>query len=80
MTGCVDEADGHYILVEPVKRAKIADLEAAGFPPEGFAKHLGNKVAVFGRISNPESGSPPLVKVQRIETVAEGCAEPQELK
>jgi hypothetical protein len=72
LTGCVDEKDGHYILVDDQGLNPIADLEADGFPTEGFAKHMGHKVTVRG-MSN--SGSTrPTFKVRSVETVSETCA------
>jgi hypothetical protein len=74
MTGCVDEADGHYILINDRTRAPIANLEAEGFPVEGFAKHLGHKVTVRGTV-NP-AGDRPLFRVRSIDTISDTC-EPQ---
>jgi hypothetical protein len=72
LTGCVDEKDGHYILVDDQGLNPMADLEADGFPTEGFAKHMGHKVTVRGT-SNPET-TRPRFKVRSIETVSETCA------
>jgi hypothetical protein len=72
LTGCVDEREGHYILVDDRNLSPVADLEADGFPTEGFAKHVGHKVTVRGTSS---SGSTrPLFKVRSIETLSETCA------
>jgi hypothetical protein len=72
LTGCVDERDGRYILTDDRELAPIANLEADGFPQEGFAKHLGHKVTVRGT-SNP--GDPmPTFKVRSITPVSETCA------
>ena len=72
LTGCVDERDGHYILLDDRNLDPVADLEADGFPAEGFAKHVGHKVTVRGTSS---SGSTrPVFKVRSIETVSETCA------
>jgi hypothetical protein len=72
LTGCVDEKDGHYVLVDDRNLDPVADLEADGFPTEGFAKHVGHKVTIRG-ISNP-GGTRPVFKVRSIETVSETCA------
>ena len=72
LTGCVDEKEGHYILVDDRNLSPVADLEADGFPTEGFAKHVGHKVTVRGT-SSPGS-TRPLFKVRRIETLSENCA------
>jgi len=72
LTGCVDQQDGHYILVDDRNLSPVADLQAEGFPTEGFAKHMGQKVTVRGISS---SGSTrPVFKVRSIETVSETCA------
>jgi hypothetical protein len=75
LTGCIDEDSGHYILVDDRELKPIADLEADGFPEEGFAKHLGQKVIVRG-ISSP-GDKRPRMKVRSIETTNETCAPQQ---
>jgi hypothetical protein len=77
LTGCVDEHDGRYVLVDDRALQPIADLEADGFPTEGFAKHMGHKVTVRGTSSS--GGTRPIIKVRSIETVSDTCA-PQELQ
>lgn len=72
MTGCVDEQEGHYVLIDERGRNPIADLEADGFPVEGFAKHVGHKVIVRG-MSNA-GDKLPRFKVRTVETVSETCA------
>ena len=72
LSGCVDEKAGHYIMVDDRNLNPVADLEADGFPTEGFAKHVGHKVTVRGTSS---SGSTrPVFKVRSIETLSESCA------
>jgi hypothetical protein len=75
MTGCIDEDNGRYVLVDDKDLKPIADLEADGFPTEGFAKHVGHKVTVRG--SSTPASSRPLFKVRSIETVSETCAPQQ---
>ncbi len=77
LTGCIDEQDGRYVLLNDRTRATVADLEPEGFPVEAFAKHLGHKVTVRGT-SNPAADR-PLFRVRSIETVSDTC-EPQALK
>jgi len=77
LTGCVDEHDGHYVMISDRTRDPIANLEADGFETEGFAKHVGHKVIVRGT-SNP-GGTLPVFRVRSIETVSETC-EPQPAK
>jgi hypothetical protein len=72
LTGCVDEQDGHWVLVNDQTMAVIANLAADGFPTEAFAKHVGHKVTVRGTASS--GGSRPLFKVRTIETISETCS------
>jgi len=72
LTGCVDEQDGQWVLVNDKTMAVIANLAADGFPAEGFAKHVGHKVTVRGTVSS--GGSRPIFKVRTIETISETCA------
>ena len=75
MTGCVDEQDGSYVLLDGKMERKLADLEAVGASNEAFfAKHLGHTVTVKGRKSaEPEAR----FKVSSIEDIASVCAPPQ---
>jgi hypothetical protein len=76
LTGCVDERDGSYVLTDDRELKPVANLQAEGFPQEGFAKHLGHKVTVRGT-STP--GDPiPTFKVRSITTVSESCAPKQQ--
>ena len=72
LSGCIDQQEGHYVLVDDRNLSPVADLEADGFETEGFAKHMGHKVTVRGTTS---SGSTrPVFKVRSIETLSETCA------
>jgi len=72
LTGCVDQQDGQFVLVDDHDMKVVAHLDAEGFPVEGFAKHVGQKVTVRG-VSNPGAAR-PVFKVRTIETVSETCA------
>ena len=72
LSGCVDEKEGHYILVDDRSLNPVADLEADGFPTEGFAKHMGHKVTVRG--TSTSGSTRPVFKVRSIETISETCA------
>jgi len=76
LTGCVDEQNGKYLMIDERTRDPIADLAAEGFETEGFAKHVGQKVTVRG-ISSPGE-SRPLFRVRSIETISDSC-EPHSL-
>ncbi len=71
LTGCVDEKEGHYVLVDDRNLSPIAKLEAEGFPTESFAKHLGHKVTVRG--TSNSAGAAPTFRVRSIETVSDVC-------
>ena len=72
LTGCVDQQEGQYVLVDDHDLKVVANLDAEGFPIEGFAKHVGQKVTVRGT-QNPGDAR-PVFKVRTIETVSETCA------
>jgi hypothetical protein len=72
LTGCIDEQEGLWVLVNDQTMAVIANLAADGFPTEGFAKHMGHKVTVRGTTNSGDSR--PLFKVRSIETIRETCA------
>jgi len=75
MTGCLDEQQGRYVLVDDRMLKRIADLQAESFPTEGFAKFVGHKVTVRGTIS--ADGTVPLIKVRAIENVSDTCTPQQ---
>jgi len=72
LSGCIDQQEGRYVLIDDRTMNPVADLDADGFPTEGFAKHMGHKVTLRG-ISNPGS-TRPAFKVRSIETISESCA------
>ena len=72
LKGCVDEQEGRYVLVSADTLVILANLEADGFPTEGFAKHLGHKVTVRG--TSTPNGNHPVFKVRSVETVSDTCA------
>jgi hypothetical protein len=75
MTGCLDERPGPvYVLRAEGSLQKLADLEPDAFPVEGFAKYLGQKVSVKGRLEHPNDNT--VLRVRSIERVAEHCSEP----
>jgi len=71
MTGCIDEQEGQYVLIDDRTRGTIASLEAEGFEKEVFAKHVGHKVTVRGT-SIPGSALPTF-RVRSIETISDTC-------
>jgi hypothetical protein len=72
LSGCVDQQEGQFVLVDDHDLKLVTALEAEGFPTEGFAKHVGQKVIVRG--TNNPGGTRPAFKVRSIEKVSETCA------
>jgi hypothetical protein len=72
LTGCIDQQDERFVLVDERNMKPIANLEADGFPTEGFAKHVGHKVTVRG--TSKADGEQRLFKVRGIEAISETCA------
>ena len=72
LSGCVDQQDGQYVLINEESRSPIANLEADGFPTEGFAKHVGQKVNVRGTSVAGGAGR-PVFKVRTVEKVSDTC-------
>jgi len=72
LTGCIDEQDGQYVLIHDRTRDLIANLEAEGFPVEGFARHLGHKVTVRGTASS-NGAKGPVFKVRAVDAVSDSC-------
>jgi len=72
LTGCVDEQDGRYVLLDDHMLKKVVDLEAANAGSEDFfAKHLGHKVTVKGSRNSETEG---VLKVSSIEDIAPVCS------
>lgn len=72
LTGCVDQRPGGYILIEPVERKEIAELQPVAFEKEGLAKHLGHKVSVRGKLER--DGERAIMKVQSVQHISETCS------
>jgi hypothetical protein len=70
LTGCLDEQNGKWVLVNDQTMAVLANLAADGFPTEGFAKYMGHKVNVRGTVSSDASST---FKVREIKTISETC-------
>ena len=72
LTGCVDEQDGNYVLLDDRMLNKLANLESAIARNEDvFAKYVGHKVTVKGNKSSEPEGK---FKVASIEDIAAVCA------
>jgi hypothetical protein len=76
LTGCVDQVDGEFVLIQELNRSLIAHLEAEGFPAEGFAKHVGHKVTVRGT-SSSSGAERPVFKVRSVQEISDACGPQQ---
>jgi len=73
LTGCVDERDGQYILSNDRNLQPVARLRpAAGSPEDNFARHVGDKVTMPGRLSRQDPV--PVMVVESLATVTQACA------
>ncbi len=73
MTGCVDERDGEYVLTSDTDLRPTARLRpAAGSPEDNFARHMGEKVTVTGRLSEVKPLA--VLTVESLKTVSRTCA------
>jgi hypothetical protein len=73
LTGCIDEQDGHYVLLDD-QMLKITGLQSSDSDQEVFAKHLGRKVQVTGTKSSGQDG---VFRVTGIQRVAGSCGPPK---
>jgi len=73
LTGCIDERDGEYVLTNDRDLQPTARLRpAAGSAEDNFARHMGEKVTVQGKLTE---GQPlPVLTVDSVKTVSQTCA------
>jgi hypothetical protein len=73
LTGCVDERDGQYVLTNDTNLQTVARLQPeAGSPDDNFARYMGHKVTLRGKLSR--EGTPPVMMVQSVVPVSDMCA------
>ena len=72
LTGCLDEdEDSQYVLRGDKDLQLLARLEPDGFAVQSFAKYLGHKITVTGRVATDSGKS--VMKVKKIQDVAKTC-------
>jgi hypothetical protein len=72
LTGCVDERNGQYVLAKDTNMGVIARLQpTAGSPDDNFARYVGNKVTVRGKLSQDDT--PPIMSVEGLTRVSQAC-------
>jgi hypothetical protein len=73
LTGCVDERDGQYVLTNDTNLQTVARLQPeAGSADDNFARHMGHKVTVRGKLSREDT--PPVMTVKSVAPVSDTCA------
>jgi len=73
LTGCIDERQGQYVLTNDVNLQVISRLQpAAGSAEDNFARYLGHKVTVRGKLSR--ESSPPTMTVENLASISDSCA------
>jgi hypothetical protein len=68
--GCLDQRGETYVLTGDRELRRIVTLQGDGFSDDNFARYLGHKVKVQGRLSEPGSS---VFKVREITTISETC-------
>lgn len=76
LTGCLDEQPGpQYVLRGLNELRPVAKLEPDGFAVQAFAKYLGRKVSVKGRLTS--DSDPAVMRVRTIKALSGPCALPE---
>jgi len=70
LTGCVDEQDGQYVLLDE-QLGRITKLKSEGSDNDTFARYVGTRVQITGTRPSTQNG---LFKVVSIKQVADSCA------
>ncbi len=76
LTGCLDQSESDYVLRDERTLEEIALLEPAGFPKEGFAKYVGQKVRLTGTKASAARGT--VLRVRKVDVISQTCTPDQE--
>jgi hypothetical protein len=68
--GCLDQRGETYVLTGDRELRRIVTLHGDGFSDDNFARYLGHKVKVQGRLAEPGSS---VFNVRDIVTISETC-------
>jgi hypothetical protein len=71
LTGCLDQRGESYVLTGDRELRRIVTLEGDGFSNDNFARYLGHKVKLQGRLASREDNA--AFRVREIATVSETC-------
>lgn len=70
LTGILDEEAGaQYVIREENELNLLARLKPVGFANENFARYVGQKVSVTGKLDR--SSTPPVMHVEKIRKASE---------
>jgi hypothetical protein len=75
ISGCLDEKSDYYVIRSERMLRELAKLEPVGFEKQLFARFVGHKVSITGKLV--ASTDPPTLRVKsysNIKDVAETCA------
>jgi|SRR6476646_7981797 hypothetical protein len=67
MTGCVDEKEALYVLRSDDMLKELAILEAIGFEKTNFARFVGHKVSITGKLVT--TTDPPTMQVSNFDNI-----------
>ena len=67
MTGCVDEKTDVYVLRSDDMLKELATLEAIGFEKTNFARFVGHKVSITGKLVT--TTDPPTMQVSNFDNI-----------
>jgi hypothetical protein len=70
VVGCLDQRGESYVLSGDRELRRIVTLEGDGFSNDNFARYLGHKVRVRGRLSAAGSS---VFRAREIVTLSETC-------
>lgn len=70
LTGCLDQDEDRFVLRGLVELRKIVTLSPLGFDKDAFAKYVGQKVEVEGRM---KPGEDAVFEVKAVKKVADVC-------
>ena len=69
LVGCLDQDADKFVIREEREMKKVATLEPVGFDITQFARFMGHRVKVEGRMRPNEA----VFEVRRIESIADNC-------
>ena len=72
LTGCVDQRGNDFVLTGDKELLEIAVLHYVGISDDNFAREVGHKVTVEGKLS--KEGDTRVMRVTKLTTISESCS------